>query len=603
MEQAVVRSVTHQLAEDLAWLEEHARKQSGKTARAAELRYAAALVRNVVAPLLEGQPSVPLHVAVVGGAGAGKSTVANMLCGAILAESNPQAGYTRHPVAYVPTANIAWPSGLGFLGPLQRLSKPEPSSLDADVYQIRRVSQESGQFGVLDKFVVWDCPDMTTWAATGYVPRLLEVTALADVVVYVASDERYNDEVPTQFLKLLLESGKMVVVCLMKMRATDAPAFIAHFHREVIEKMPARPVAILTVPQLTRAQLTDPNRNAPEYRVPIVNQIFVLGEPINAARQRTARAATQYLQYHQLHLLSVARDDVEALDGWHNLVREAQTEFENRYQREYLTTERFRRFDDALVRLLELLELPGVGRFASKTLDVLRMPYTLTKKLFQTAFARPEGANMPERQVLEGALGGWIDLLRKEASRKASSHALWNHVHQGFSSGLIESIKERFNESFRTFEVSLGDEIERTARAIYEDLEKSPVALNTIRGTKFTAELAAVGAGLYIGIATGGVGGLLYGAVAGLVATPLATSLIQLLTDFFGKNYVDYHREQTRIRQLALVQQNVAAPLALWISRWPTTGGSEYEKLQQILRRFPDNIKQLEASVEMALRK
>src|SRR5215475_5211075 len=216
MEQAGVRSLTGQLAEDLAWLEEHARSQAQHVPLAAELHYAAALVRNVVAPYLEGHGPLPLHVAVVGGAGAGKSTVSNMLCGAVLAESNPQAGFTRHPVAYVPQSDaVAWPSSLGFLGRLQRLNKAEPSSLDADVYQVRRVSPEAGQFGVLEKFLVWDCPDMTTWGALSYVPRLLEIAALADVLVYVASDERYNDEVPTQFLRLLLRSGKMVVVCLM----------------------------------------------------------------------------------------------------------------------------------------------------------------------------------------------------------------------------------------------------------------------------------------------------------------------------------------------------------------------------------------------------
>ena len=53
---------------------------------------------------------------------------------------------------------------------------------------------------------------------------MLEIAALADVIVYVASDERYNDEVPTQFLHLLLQAGKPVVVCLMKMREPDAPA-------------------------------------------------------------------------------------------------------------------------------------------------------------------------------------------------------------------------------------------------------------------------------------------------------------------------------------------------------------------------------------------
>ena len=47
----------------------------------------------------------------------------------------------------------------------------------------------------------------------------------------VLGNERYNDEVPTQFLRMLLRSGKMVVVCLMKMRESDAPAFLAHFQR------------------------------------------------------------------------------------------------------------------------------------------------------------------------------------------------------------------------------------------------------------------------------------------------------------------------------------------------------------------------------------
>src|SRR5476651_1360600 len=153
MEQVAARSLTNQLAEDLAWLEQHARSQPQHAAQAGELHYAAALVRNLLGPFLEGQGPLPLHVAVVGGAGAGKSTVANMLCGAVLAESNPQAGFTRHPVAYAPMkANFALPSSLGFLGPLQRLANPEPSSIDADVYQIRRVGPEAGEFGVLDHY-------------------------------------------------------------------------------------------------------------------------------------------------------------------------------------------------------------------------------------------------------------------------------------------------------------------------------------------------------------------------------------------------------------------------------------------------------------------
>src|SRR5262245_57786988 len=138
------RTLTSQLAEDLGWLEEYCRQQPRQAAHAVELRLAAALVRNCIGPFLDGQAPTPLHVAVLGGAGAGKSTVANMLSGAVEAETNPQAGFTRHPIAYT-RANgaLGWPAHLGFLGPLQRLTEPSPANLDADVYQVRRVPAES----------------------------------------------------------------------------------------------------------------------------------------------------------------------------------------------------------------------------------------------------------------------------------------------------------------------------------------------------------------------------------------------------------------------------------------------------------------------------
>src|SRR3954454_8713963 len=156
MDHLAARSLTSQLADDLGWLEDHCRRQPEQANHAGHLRVAAALVRNCVGPFLDGQPAVPLHVAVVGGAGAGKSTVANLLSGAVMAEANPQAGFTRHPIAYT-SANGSgtWPAQVGFLGALQRLGPAGPASLDADVYQIRRVTDSPGSFTLLQNFVVW----------------------------------------------------------------------------------------------------------------------------------------------------------------------------------------------------------------------------------------------------------------------------------------------------------------------------------------------------------------------------------------------------------------------------------------------------------------
>src|SRR5207237_6750902 len=143
-----------------------------------------------------------------------------------------------------------------------------------------------------------------------------------------------------------------------------------------------------------------------------LNQVAVLGEPA-AARRRSVRTAANYLVAAQDHLLGVARSDLAALQGWRHLVQEGQREFDTRYRREYLTTERFHRFDEALVRLLELLELPGVGRVLGGILYVVRTPYRLLKGLFGR-MRRQETPGMPERPVLEQALSGWLNLLRKE---------------------------------------------------------------------------------------------------------------------------------------------------------------------------------------------
>jgi hypothetical protein len=173
-------------------------------------------------------------------------------------------------------------------------------------------------------------------------------------------------------------------------------------------------------------------------------------------------------------------------------------------------------------------------------------------------------------------------------------------VQQGFTTGLDGTIKERFNESFRGFQLSLGDEVERTARAIYEDLEKNPVALNAFRGTKFGLEVTTMVGSAGAIIVSGGLAAA--PVIAALAVMPLSASVIQMLVEFFGKQYVDFHREQTRDRQQALVAQHISVPLADWLTRWPTTGGSAYERLQLVLKRFPENLQYLEQSITEAIK-
>jgi hypothetical protein len=594
MDAADHRQVVSLLASDLAWLEDHCRRQPALAREAGQLRLAAALVRNAVGPFLDSNTNTPLHIAVVGGAGAGKSTIVNLLVGANVAEANPQAGYTRHPTAYIPpTVSTGWTGHLGFLGPLRKLDQSASANLDEDVYQVRRVDAGSSPLGDV---VIWDCPDMTTWAAEHYALRLIEVAGLADVIVYVASDERYNDEVPTQFLHLLVRAGKAVIVVLTKMRPEHSKQLIEHFEKEVLDRLPgasaARPaVPVLTVPHLAPDQLADPVRKAMAYRIPLINQVMVMAEP-GVSRKRTVENALGYLSTAGGELLDVARQDLAAMDGWRSLVQSSRLEFDDRYRTEFLNGEGFRRFDEARERLLNLLELPGAGRAFAMVMWGLRFPYRSLRNLIERALVRPPAVSIGEASVLDNAFRAWLDQLRAEAIRRADSHPLWRHVAGGFNSGLAESAGEKFQGLLRSFQVSSADELEGAARAVTAGLEKNPAGLITLRAFKLLLDVIAIVLAIW-------AGGWNWWT---LLLIPLFVSLAHQLVELGVRQYVEVKRSSIRSRKMSSVSQTVSGPMAEWLIRWPATGGSAYEKLQAALRRVPETITQLKRLADERLR-
>ncbi len=603
MESTNHRSSVAQLAEDLNWLEDHCRKQPDLAAHAGTLRLASALTRNAVGPFLEGQPARPLHIAVVGGAGAGKSTIVNFLAGTVVAEANPQAGYTRHPTAFIPTGPaFSWPSYIGFMGPLQRLSAEKPANTDEDVYQVKRVvppaSSASGEANPLADFVIWDCPDMTTWASSGYVNRLLEVTALADLVVYVASDERYNDEVPTQFLHLIVKAGKSVIVALTKVREADATTLADHFRQEILGQLPKLPdgstpaVPVLAFPQMTPAERGDPAGAGARYRVHLINQVLIQCESDAATRSHTVRNAARFLATAGEGLLDVARRDLAEFDAWKTTVMAGKTEFEERYRKEFLSGEQFRRIDRYRDEVLELLELPGAGRVLSGLIWLARTPYRWTRDYVAGLIIRPEIYNLSEQTVLTASLAGWLDKLHTEALKRSGSHPVWKQIAIRFDSELGPQARERFGQEFRTFELKETDDLERVGKAMVESLQKNPAILYTARGGRLIVDLAIVGVVLYFAL----VSSWYY-----LFLIPLGVSLSHQGSELVVRSVVESTRRRARNQREALVSSGLTSPLAAWLAEWPATGGSSIEKLQQVLQRVPETIRQLEQRVTAKL--
>ncbi len=584
------RSAVGQLADDLRWLEDHCRAQPDLGAHAGNIRLASALARNVVGPYLEGQDARPLHVAVVGGAGTGKSTVANFLAGQVVAEANPQAGFTRHPTAFLPPGpEYQWPSYIGFLGGLHKTSDNKPASADEDVYAVKRLESKDGAPHPLQDFVIWDCPDMTTWAAEHYVARLMEVAALADVIVYVASDERYNDAIPTQFLHLLVKAGKAVVVVLTKMREADAPAFVEHFRQEVIGRLPKLPsgdtpaVPVVALPQMSIAERKDPGGAGAKYRVPLLNQILVQCDDLAAVRARTATNAAQYLSSAGSGLLEVAKRDLTEFDAWKAAVASGRAAFEERYRAQFLSGEQFQRFDAYRERLLDLIELPGAGRMLGAAFWVLRMPYRLTRDYILGLVARPPLLSLPEGQVLNDALKGWLDGLQAEALRKTGAHALWKQVAVRFESEVGPQARDRFATDLRTFELKESEDLESAGQALVSGIENNPALLYTLRGGKFALDVVLVASVVYFTWPPGW----------GLLLAPLGVSATHQFTEVAVRGVAEGARTRVRAHRETLMRTTLTEPLSKWLCEWPSTGGSSLEKLQTVLARVPQLIAQM----------
>jgi hypothetical protein len=82
-----------------------------------------------------------------------------------------------------------------------------------------------------------------------------------------------------------------------------------------------------------------------------------------------------------------------------------------------------------------------------------------------------------------------------------------------------------------------------------------------------------------------------------LLLIPLGVSATQQLVELGVRGGAEAARSRVRHQRESLVSQSLTAPLAAWLAEWPATGGSTFERLQQVLGRVPPMIRQLEERV------
>jgi hypothetical protein len=548
---------------------------------AAELRFIVGLVRHQFVGWTDTVLSARAQVMVFGGAGAGKSTTANVIAGAAVAEVNAQAGFTRHPVAvYIETASVAsWPASIG---PLHRSSGNESSSLDEDRYTTRPIV-DGVDPDFLRSHIIWDCPDLTSKDASYYEGRVIEIASLADVCIYVASDERYNDELPTNFLQAVVEAGKPTICVLTKMSPYDVDEFERMFREQVVHRLKeSRHVdEVYAIPTPVAGKVADLWKETFPHGEHLRQSVARLTGDFRRRRAKGRVCASQYLMSRKARLLDPLHRDVGQWRLWVEQVRRSCNAAVQRYQREYLDRTNSEDYQEARDALLAALPMPGQMSRVWQTLEYLRAPYRMLKSLAGQYTDPKTTGTVSEDELLDRIRQQLMDSLTVTVAGRRSKGGLWEALHQALS----DAASLRMDAIFRQMRGKQQREVRTQRQDTYDrvgyQLSNNPRLLSILRGGRLGIDAVASLAGGWLAYQL--IGGAIAPLLGALAALGVADDLVRVLC----QEYVRRDRQELLDRQRRYVEDLFRTAYLEELIQLPKDLGAKMQRLSELSDRVP----------------
>jgi GTPase SAR1 family protein len=522
------------------------------TRRLAALQLAEAALRDLAA--VDGPGTRPPQVAVMGPTQVGKSTVVNLLLGRRAAEVSPLAGFTIHPQGFAlppQEADLAW------IGPFfpgwERLETSALNRENLDGYTLRRLD---GDTAVMPPgTVIWDTPDFDSFRAHSYQRGVLEVAALADVIVLVVSKEKYADLSVWKTLQLLEPLQRSLVVCLNKTGEDAREVLAASLRRRLAELTPrAGAIEVITMPYcagIDSLVITAPPGEAADLRAALQRALTA------DDRCRRGAGVHRLLQQHWTAWMEPVRAELEAAGEWEQSIDTAIGQALIAYRDEFLEhPQRFDTFRLAILELLQLLELPGLARSLTRIRQALTWParQLLDSRRFKTLTGRLRGRathDLPgEELVLRDLLEHLLTSLSRDALRRGTPQAPDTAFWQALGLRLTERHGElgtQFTAVAHRHHLAFQSEIESAAHDLYENLQQKPALLNTLRAARLTTDVAAIA----LALKTGGVG------LNDLLFAPAMVSLTSMLTEGALGSYMTHVAGRLKQRQYAAVERDI----------------------------------------------
>jgi hypothetical protein len=520
--------------------------------RLAALQLADAALRDLTA-LARPVPRPP-QVAVMGPTQVGKSTVVNLLLGQRTAAVSPLAGFTVHPQGFAIPPQSSEPTWIApFFPGWERLDGAALSRVQLEGYTLRQVGGEAA--GLPPGVVIWDTPDFDSFRAQSYQRGVLEVAALADVIVLVVSKEKYADLSVWKTLQLLEPLQRTLLVCLNKTGEEAREVLLDSLRGRLAGLAPrAATVEVITLPYIAgideRVTTALPRQ---------VRELRAALERALAAADRGARAAgvRRLLDLHWNIWMEPVRAELEAAGEWERVVDSAIAQSLKNYRDEFLEhPQRFDTFRLAILELLQLLELPGLARSLTRVRQALTWPARrlLDSRGMKTLTGRLRGRtaqDLPgEELVLHDLLEHLLTTLSRDALRRGTPQTPATAFWLALGLRLVErhdELNAQFSAAARRHHLAFQSEIGQAAHELYDTLQQKPALLNTLRAARLTTDTA----GIALALKTGGVG------LNDLLFTPVMVSLTSLLTEGALGSYMTHIAARLKQRQYTAVERDI----------------------------------------------
>lgn len=480
------------------------------------------------------------HVVVVGPTQVGKSTIVNHLAGVECAGVNALAGYTRHaqgfsshPVDSESLANSMFPDW-------QLLGRDQLDSNNSKQLSIEALPENNND----QTTIYWDTPDFDSVSSRTYRSVVPGISGFADSLVLAVSKEKYADQSVWDFLEMIAPLNMPLVICINKAEQ-NAAAEMQNEIRTRLKTMNASCLEIVTLPWRAADQNDDTNSDARQLRALVEDQLANL-------KNNHEPDIASYFKYHWPVWLQAVKAEHQAANEWHEKINVAMTKLRDYYQQHYLNQNQYSEaLQRSITKLLELLEIPVLASTLGSLRKVITWPVrTIGGAIFNSAVnTTKKSSQSNESAILTEALANTLLNLQSEVQQAGSSadpgqNIWWQALNTQFQSRR-EDIKNSATTLIEELQPNFEPEIEAAANRLYEDLQKQPATLNSLRAARVTTDAAA----LVLALHTGGL------SASDLVLAPALLSLTSLLAESAVGQHMKVIEKELKEKQAKQVEQ------------------------------------------------